>query len=30
MKLKSEQREILRAGIMGAYPNEDDLEIILL
>ena len=30
MRLNGRQREILRVGILGAYPTEDELEIILL
>ena len=30
MKLEGQQREILRVGILGAYPTEDELKIILL
>jgi hypothetical protein len=27
MKLNGRKREILRTGIIGAYPNPDELEI---
>ena len=30
MKLNGQQRTILRKGILGAYPTEDELKIILL
>ena len=30
MKLNGQQRTILREGILGAYPTEDELKIILL
>ena len=30
MKLNGQQRRILRKGILGAYPTEDELKIILL
>jgi hypothetical protein len=29
MKLEGGQRKILREGIIGAYPNPDDLKILL-
>jgi hypothetical protein len=29
MKLDGTKREILRKGIIGAYPNKDELEILL-
>ena len=30
MKLNGQQRTILREGILGAYPSEDELKILLL
>ena len=30
MELIGQQRAILREGILGAYPTEDELKIILL
>ena len=29
MKLDGTKRKILRTGIIGAYPNKDELEILL-